>query len=158
MVSLLRTCCKMNRSEGGSPIRMAQTIEQKIARLREELNHHNHLYYIEARPQVSDREYDRLMQELIDLEAAHPELRSADSPTQRVGGADVASIHRPTPSYSRPLCLVRVRFAPHARPVPGMRRGGSRGNQPQMNAVERGLKKCIWSYLHSFAFIRCEIE
>jgi DNA ligase (NAD+) len=65
---------------------MAQSIAQRIAHLREELNRANHLYYIEARPEISDREYDKLMQELTDLETAHPELRSADSPTQRVGG------------------------------------------------------------------------
>ena len=49
-----------------------RTVEQRIAKLREELNHHNHLYYVEARPSISDREYDRLMQELIDLETAQP--------------------------------------------------------------------------------------
>ena len=65
---------------------MSKSVEQRILKLREELNRHNYLYYIEARPQVSDREYDRLMQELIDLEAAHPELVTPDSPTQRVGG------------------------------------------------------------------------
>lgn len=65
---------------------MAQSVEKRIEQLRKELNHHNHLYYVEARPQISDREFDRLLQELIDLEAAHPELASADSPTQRVGG------------------------------------------------------------------------
>lgn len=54
--------------------------------LREELNRHNRLYYVDARPEISDRDYDKLMQELIDLEAAHPELVSPDSPTQRVGG------------------------------------------------------------------------
>ena len=65
---------------------MGQSVEQRIQKLRAELHHHNHLYYIEARPEVSDREYDRLMQELIDLEKAHPEYASPDSPTQRVGG------------------------------------------------------------------------
>jgi DNA ligase (NAD+) len=65
---------------------MPQTVEQRIRRLREELNRHNYLYYIEARPEVGDREYDRLMQELIELERAHPELMSPDSPSQRVGG------------------------------------------------------------------------
>src|SRR5260221_11501168 len=44
-------------------------------------------YYEEAQPLVSDQEYDRLYRELIDLEAGHPELRTADSPSQRVGGA-----------------------------------------------------------------------
>jgi DNA ligase (NAD+) len=60
--------------------------EKRIRELREQLDHHNHLYYIEARPQISDREYDRLMQELIELERANPDLVTPDSPTQRVGG------------------------------------------------------------------------
>ncbi|HVL14681.1 MAG TPA: NAD-dependent DNA ligase LigA, partial [Gemmata sp.] len=57
--------------------------------LRAEIDRHNHLYYVEAAPVVSDREFDRLLQELIDLEAAHPELATPDSPTQRVGGAPI---------------------------------------------------------------------
>jgi DNA ligase (NAD+) len=65
---------------------MATSVEQRIAKLREELHHANHLYYIESRPSISDREYDKLMQELIDLEKAHPDLATKDSPTQRVGG------------------------------------------------------------------------
>ncbi len=65
------------------------TIEQKIRKLREELEHHNRLYYVEARPVISDQEYDRLMRELIDLEKAHPEFASADSPSQRVGGEPI---------------------------------------------------------------------
>src|SRR6476619_4085211 len=69
-------------------------IAKRVETLRAELNHHNHLYYIDAKPEVSDREYDRLMQELIDLEAAHPELASPDSPTQRVGG-DVQDALKP---------------------------------------------------------------
>jgi DNA ligase (NAD+) len=59
---------------------------QRAAKLREELNRANHLYYIEARPEISDREYDKLMQELIELEREHPDLVTDDSPTQRVGG------------------------------------------------------------------------
>jgi DNA ligase (NAD+) len=65
---------------------MSESIEKRAAKLREELNRANYLYYVEARPEISDREYDRLMQELIDLEKAHPELVTPDSPTQRVGG------------------------------------------------------------------------
>lgn len=65
---------------------MPSSIQKRAAELREQLNRANHLYYIESRPEISDREYDRLMQELIDLEKAHPELSTADSPTQRVGG------------------------------------------------------------------------
>ena len=59
---------------------------ERAAFLRAELTRHNHLYYVEAQPEISDREFDRLLRELQDLEAAHPELQTADSPTQRVGG------------------------------------------------------------------------
>ncbi|MFQ5423085.1 MAG: NAD-dependent DNA ligase LigA [Phycisphaerae bacterium] len=59
--------------------------KQEIARLREEIRRHDHLYYAETRPVLSDREYDRLFDRLKSLEAAHPELVTSDSPTQRVG-------------------------------------------------------------------------
>jgi len=55
--------------------------------LRSLLHHHSYCYYILDRPEISDAEYDRLFNELKDLEAAHPELVTPDSPTQRVGGA-----------------------------------------------------------------------
>jgi DNA ligase (NAD+) len=61
-------------------------IEHEIAQLRAELNRHNYLYYVEAKPEISDREYDRMMSRLTELEAEHPELVSPDSPAQRVGG------------------------------------------------------------------------
>jgi len=53
--------------------------------LREELHRHAHLYYVESRPEIGDDEYDRLFRRLQELEAAHPALRTDDSPTQRVG-------------------------------------------------------------------------
>ena len=59
----------------------------RIAQLRLELERHNRLYYVEARPEISDREYDLLYKELQALEAQYPELITPDSPTQRVGGA-----------------------------------------------------------------------
>jgi len=62
---------------------------QRAEVLRGELERHNRLYYVEARPEISDREFDRLMRELQDLEAAHPELAAPDSPTRRVGGAPI---------------------------------------------------------------------
>ncbi len=65
---------------------MGTSVKQRAGQLRKELEHHNQLYYVDARPLISDREYDKLMQELIDLEKAHPELLTSDSPTQRVGG------------------------------------------------------------------------
>src|SRR5438034_4123952 len=60
---------------------------QRITELREQIHHHDYLYYVEARPEVSDAEYDALMRELRDLEASFPDLVTADSPTQRVAGA-----------------------------------------------------------------------
>ena len=63
---------------------------QRAEFLRAELERHNRLYYVEARPEISDREFDRLLRELQDLEAAHPDLATPDSPTQRVGGAPLA--------------------------------------------------------------------
>ena len=57
-----------------------------MGKLRAEINRHNRLYYVEATPVISDQEYDTLMQELIALERTHPELVTADSPSQRVGG------------------------------------------------------------------------
>jgi DNA ligase (NAD+) len=58
----------------------------RAAALRDQLNRHAHLYYVLDAPEIPDAEYDRLFQELQALEAAHPELRTADSPTQRVLG------------------------------------------------------------------------
>ncbi len=60
--------------------------EKKIAQLREEIRTHDRLYYDEAAPIISDREYDRLYKELVDLETQFPDLIAPDSPTQRVGG------------------------------------------------------------------------
>ncbi len=64
---------------------MAVNPKQEIARLREEIEHHNHLYYILDRPEISDAEYDALFRRLSQLESEHPDLVSPDSPTQRVG-------------------------------------------------------------------------
>jgi DNA ligase (NAD+) len=60
--------------------------KERVRRLRREIEHHNRLYYILDRPEISDAEYDALFREMLDLEAKYPELVSPDSPTQRVGG------------------------------------------------------------------------
>ena len=61
-------------------------LEKEIISLRRELERHNRLYYVEDAPEISDYEYDMLMQRLKALEAEHPELITTDSPTQKVGG------------------------------------------------------------------------
>jgi DNA ligase (NAD+) len=60
--------------------------EHQIAALREEIRHHEHLYYVEDAPVLPDADYDALMNRLKALEAEHPDLITPDSPTQRVGG------------------------------------------------------------------------
>ena len=64
----------------------AKDTEKKIEALREKIRHHEYLYYVLDNPEITDQEFDRLMQQLKDLEAEHPALVSVDSPTQRVGG------------------------------------------------------------------------
>ena len=66
---------------------VAKRIAARAEELRREIERHNRLYYNEAAPQVTDADYDRLFQELLDLEASHPDLATPDSPTQRVGAA-----------------------------------------------------------------------
>ncbi len=64
----------------------AKTVEGEIEALRDTLRRHEHLYYVLDQPEISDAEYDVMMRRLQELEAQHPELVTADSPTQRVGG------------------------------------------------------------------------
>ena len=64
----------------------SKDVEKKIEALREKIRQHEYLYYVLDQPEISDAEFDKLMRQLKDLEAEHPELLSADSPTQRVGG------------------------------------------------------------------------
>lgn len=64
-----------------------KSVAARASELRREIARHDHLYYVEGRPQIADVEYDALFRELVALEAAHPELAASDSPTQRVGTA-----------------------------------------------------------------------
>jgi DNA ligase (NAD+) len=65
---------------------------KRAEELRRLLEHHNYLYYVKDEPEIGDAEYDRLFQELQALEEKHPDLRSEDSPTQRVGGAPLEGL------------------------------------------------------------------
>jgi DNA ligase (NAD+) len=67
--------------------RAARDARREVERLRREIEHHNHRYYVLDEPEISDAEYDELFRRLQALEAAHPELRSAESPTERIGAA-----------------------------------------------------------------------
>lgn len=68
---------------------MSKRIQAEIEKLREEINRHNYLYYVEAQPEISDLEFDRLLKRLEELEREHPEFDSPDSPTHKVGGEPV---------------------------------------------------------------------
>src|SRR3954470_8865434 len=66
----------------------------RAAQLRGQLTHHGHRYYVLDDPEIGDEAYDALLDELRELEAAHPELRTPDSPTQRVGGPPVSALEK----------------------------------------------------------------
>lgn len=70
---------------------MPQQIQARLEELKNTLNHHATLYYVEDNPSIPDVEYDRLMRELIELEDKHPDLVTKDSPTQRVGGVPLTA-------------------------------------------------------------------
>ena len=97
----------MKRAETETPARRAK-------RLRSDLARHEDLYYRLGKPEISDREFDRLLAELQQLEAAHPELVTSDSPTQRVGGAAAEGFaqvthHPPMQSLDNTYSLEEVR-------------------------------------------------
>ena len=80
-----------------------QDLLEKIATLREEINHHNYRYYVLDSPLISDAAFDRLLSELQALEQSHPELITPDSPTQRVGAAPLrqfSSVQHSVPMLS----------------------------------------------------------
>ena len=81
---------------------MAETaVARKIEKLRNDLRRHEHLYYVLDAPEIGDAEYDALMNELKKLEAAHPDLVTPDSPTQRVGGKPAEGFKKA--QHSRPM-------------------------------------------------------
>ena len=82
---------------------MAGDVRKRLERLRQEIRRHDHLYYVLNAPEIGDREYDALFAELLRLEAAHPELVTADSPTQRVSGRpldEFATVRHAVPMLS----------------------------------------------------------
>ena len=79
----------------------ARKAAARAEELRAELRRHEHLYYVQDSPEISDAEYDALMNELKRIEAAHPELLTSDSPTQRVGGKPAEGFKKVR--HSRPM-------------------------------------------------------
>jgi DNA ligase (NAD+) len=83
------------QSETPSPVK------ERLDRLKSEIRRHDYLYYVKDRPEISDSEYDRLFRELVELERAHPELVTPDSPTQRVGAPPLDELNKV--SHERPM-------------------------------------------------------
>jgi DNA ligase (NAD+) len=91
----------MGESSNPFPAPGATTEQDRAEHLRAELRHHEHLYYVLDTPAISDATYDALFNELKRLEAAHPELLTPDSPTQRVGGKPAEGFQKA--AHSRPM-------------------------------------------------------
>ncbi|MBR9801017.1 NAD-dependent DNA ligase LigA [bacterium] len=89
---------------------MSDGVAQEIASLRDEIERHNRLYYVEAQPEITDREFDRLLNRLIDLEQQHPEFQSPDSPTQKVGGQSIEGFQ--TVPHAVPMLSIENVFEP----------------------------------------------
>lgn len=104
---------------------MKQSLAERAADLRKQLEYHEYRYYVLDDPEVSDAEYDALMRELRDIEEAHPELRSDDSITQRVGG-------KPREGF------VKV---PHSSPMLSLDNALNEGELREFDARVRGLLK-----------------
>ena len=90
---------------------MAKAVAAKheVEELRDKLRHHEYLYYVLDQPEISDAAYDRLMKRLEELEAAHPELITPDSPTVRVGGTPRAGFQ--TVQHARPMLSLDNAFS-----------------------------------------------
>ena len=90
-----------------------ESIEQQLTELRTTLRHHEYLYHVMDAPEIPDAEYDRLMRELRELEAQHPDLITPDSPSQRVGAAPLAAfsqIRHEVPMCRWTTCLMKRVF------------------------------------------------
>ncbi len=81
-------------------------LRKRVDELHQQLHHHAHQYYVLDAPTLPDAEYDKLFQELQAIEAAHPDLKRADSPTQRVGGKPLAQFN--TVKHAVPMLSIRT--------------------------------------------------
>ena len=88
---------------------MNTTIQQRIEQLKEQLNRWSHEYYVEDKPTATDAEYDKAYHELLALEKEHPELVTADSPTQRVGGEVLEQFQKVT--HTNPMLSLSNAFS-----------------------------------------------
>ncbi len=84
--------------------------KERVEELREEIRHHDYLYYVKNEPEISDEQYDKLFNELLELEEEFPDLRTKNSPTQRVGGPSVDSL--PDVEHTAPMLSLESSHKP----------------------------------------------
>lgn len=113
---------------------MGEEIRKRIEELRREILYHEHKYYVENQPEISDYEFDQLMAELKQLELDHPEYISPDSPTQRVGGEPAEGF--PTVSHMVPMLSLDNSYSPEELREFDRRVKKSLGNQKIEYVVE----------------------
>ncbi|HET8672464.1 MAG TPA: NAD-dependent DNA ligase LigA [Thermoleophilaceae bacterium] len=106
-------------SKQGSP-----TLEERVLELRRQLDHHNHRYYVLDDPEISDADYDALINELREIEAAHPELLTPDSPTQRTGAEPLSKFEE----------------VPHLQPMLSL---ANARNEDELRAWEKRIKNLL---------------
>ena len=104
-----------------------QAASARAEGLRQALHHANYRYYVLDQPEIADSEYDRMLRELSDLETEHPELVTADSPTQRVGAAPLAS------------------FAPHTHRQPMLSLGNAFNDDELRESTKRSSGTWGWT-------------
>ena len=118
-----------------TPVRTWPVPRSAAEELRRLIHHHNYLYYVEAKPEISDREFDRLLKELEELEKAHPELVTPDSPTQRVGGEPIDGFR--TVTHRVPMLSIDNAYsADELREFDGRVRKAARQGEPVHYVVE----------------------
>ena len=122
------------------------SLRKRAEALRRELNHHNYLYYVLDQPVISDAQYDKLLRELQDLEAQHPELLTPDSPTQRVGPAADDRADPPVKlrevRHERPMLSLANAFSPEE--VADFAAGAAKGlggREPEMSASSASVSR-----------------
>ncbi len=111
-----------------------QSAQKRVAELRKSIEHHNRRYYVDAQPEISDRDFDKLLEELKQLEAEHPELATADSPTQRVGGEPIEGFR--TVRHSEPMLSIDNTYKPEELREFDQRIKKLLGGEPVAYAVE----------------------
>ncbi len=122
---------------------------ERILELRREINRHNRLYYTDAKPEISDQQFDLLLKELEALEAAHPDLVSPDSPTQRVGGEPIEGFR--TVPHARQMFSIDNTYAEadlrawHQRIIKGLGREGAKDEidyvlEPKIDGIAVSLR------------------